>query len=202
MSREFASTLAKWVGRTGVALQPLADRLILHSLQGRALSADETPVAQLDPGAKMRRADLWGVSQARLRNRAAYHRIHAKPAVAANMRVIFLDGWQGHLRCHDQPVINRCSPSPATAPESLSVHAPVFRPHQANASTIAFESIKRIGKLQRSLPKTRKAFNHRNPADTACRKKLPLGSCWHHWLPRNRLHTPTAAAPLKRSTTP
>jgi transposase len=44
------STLAEWVGRVGVALQPLVDRLILHLLQGRVLHADETPVAQLDPG--------------------------------------------------------------------------------------------------------------------------------------------------------
>ena len=42
------STLAEWIGRVGVALQPLLDRLILHLLQGRVLHADETPVAQLD----------------------------------------------------------------------------------------------------------------------------------------------------------
>nr|WP_292926756.1 transposase [Nitrosomonas sp.] len=44
------STLAEWVGRVGVALQPLVDRLILHLSQGRVLHADETQVAQLDPG--------------------------------------------------------------------------------------------------------------------------------------------------------
>jgi len=54
------STLAEWVGRVGVALQPLADRLILHLLQGGVLHADETPVAQLDPGrGKTQRAYLW-----------------------------------------------------------------------------------------------------------------------------------------------
>jgi hypothetical protein len=36
------STLAEWVGRVGVALQPLVDRLILHLLQGRVLHADES----------------------------------------------------------------------------------------------------------------------------------------------------------------
>ncbi len=54
------STLAEWIGRVGVALQPLVDRLILHLLQGRVLHADETPVAQLDPGSeKTQRAYLW-----------------------------------------------------------------------------------------------------------------------------------------------
>jgi len=54
------STLADWVGRVGVALQPLAERLKWHLLQGGTLHADETPVAQLDPGSgKTRKAYLW-----------------------------------------------------------------------------------------------------------------------------------------------
>lgn len=58
------STLAEWVGRTGVALQPLADRLTWHLLQGNTLHADETPVAQLDPGkGKTRKAYSQGLSQ-------------------------------------------------------------------------------------------------------------------------------------------
>ncbi|MBK7491526.1 MAG: transposase [Nitrosomonas sp.] len=59
------STLAEWVGRVGVALQPLVDRLILHLLQSRVLHADETPVAQLDPGSGKRNVPTWGVSQQR-----------------------------------------------------------------------------------------------------------------------------------------
>lgn len=53
------STLAEWVGRTGVALHPLADRLVGHLLQGNTLHADESPVAQLEPGnGKTRKAYL------------------------------------------------------------------------------------------------------------------------------------------------
>jgi len=37
------STLAEWVGRVGVALQPLVDRLIWHLLQGNTLHADDDP---------------------------------------------------------------------------------------------------------------------------------------------------------------
>ena len=44
------STLAEWVGRIGVALQPLADRLAELLRQRTILHADETPVPQLDPG--------------------------------------------------------------------------------------------------------------------------------------------------------
>ncbi|MDK2127139.1 IS66 family transposase, partial [Parachitinimonas caeni] len=53
------STLADWVGRVGVALQPLADRLAVRLKQQTVLHADETPVQQLDPGAgKTKRAYL------------------------------------------------------------------------------------------------------------------------------------------------
>lgn len=54
------STLAEWVGRIGVSLQPLADRLRALLLERGVLHADETPVAQLDPGSgKTKRAYLW-----------------------------------------------------------------------------------------------------------------------------------------------
>ena len=52
--------VAQWVGRIGVALQPLADRLAELLLERNVLHADETPVAQLDPGkGKTHRAYLW-----------------------------------------------------------------------------------------------------------------------------------------------
>jgi hypothetical protein len=54
------STLADWVGRTGVALEPLWLRLAELLRQGAVLHADETPVQQLDPGSgKTKRAYLW-----------------------------------------------------------------------------------------------------------------------------------------------
>ena len=58
--------VAQWVGRIGVALQPLAERLAELLLERSVLHADgprpatETPVAQLDPGkGKTHRAYLW-----------------------------------------------------------------------------------------------------------------------------------------------
>lgn len=49
--------LAEWVGRIGVALQPLSDRLAEILKQGHLLHADETPVQLPDPGkSKTKRA--------------------------------------------------------------------------------------------------------------------------------------------------
>lgn len=54
------TTLAEWIGAVGVALQPLVDVLRTRLLQSPVLHADETPVAQLDPGAgKTKRAYLF-----------------------------------------------------------------------------------------------------------------------------------------------
>jgi transposase len=54
------STQSQWVGRIGVGLQPLAERLGERLLQRNILHADETPVPQLDPGkGKTKRAYLW-----------------------------------------------------------------------------------------------------------------------------------------------
>ena len=57
------STLAEWVGRMGVTLQPLVDALKTDMLTYPVLHADETPVAMLEPGAgKTHRAYLWSYS--------------------------------------------------------------------------------------------------------------------------------------------
>ena len=58
------STLADWVGRLGVALEPLADRLAELQRLRPVLHADETPVQQLDPGGgKTKKAYLWALPQ-------------------------------------------------------------------------------------------------------------------------------------------
>lgn len=54
------TTLAEWIGVIGLRLQPLVDALSRKLRQSPVLHADETPVAQLDPGAgKTRRAYLF-----------------------------------------------------------------------------------------------------------------------------------------------
>jgi len=59
------STLADWVGACGVALAPLAAALKAELLLQPVLHADETPVAQLDPGAgKTKRAYLFAYRSA------------------------------------------------------------------------------------------------------------------------------------------
>ena len=121
------STLAEWVGRTGVALQPLVDRLGEKLRERSVLHADETPVQQLAPGnGKTKRAYLWAYCSSELQtqvdvdvdgdiNTQATEAAEAAEATQACPIVVFdyqagragvharafLDGWSGHLMVDD-----------------------------------------------------------------------------------------------------
>jgi len=54
------STLADWVGKSTALLEPLADAIGRHVLNGRAIFGDDTPVNMLAPGSgKTKTARLW-----------------------------------------------------------------------------------------------------------------------------------------------
>ena len=95
------STLAQWVGQSGVHLQPLVDALKADVLAHPVLHADETPVAMLDPGAgKTHRAYLWSYSV------GAFDPIKAVVYDFADSRAgrhaqAFLGEWRGTLICDD-----------------------------------------------------------------------------------------------------
>src|SRR5476649_405585 len=70
------STLAEWIGRIGVALQPLADRLAELLRQQACLHADETPVAPTLPRQRQDPARLpVGLPLWRARRRSAHRRV-------------------------------------------------------------------------------------------------------------------------------
>lgn len=54
------STLTDWVGKSTALLEPLADAIKKHVLNGQAIFADDTPVRMLAPGSgKTKTARLW-----------------------------------------------------------------------------------------------------------------------------------------------
>ncbi len=96
------STLAEWVGRIGVALQPLADRLTEMLKQREVLHADETPVQQLDPGnGKTKRAYLWAYRSNALETGPPLVVFDYQPSRSGSHARNFLAGWQGHLMVDD-----------------------------------------------------------------------------------------------------
>jgi transposase len=96
------STLSEWVGRYGVALQPLADRLAELLRQRLVLHADETPVQQLDPGkGKTKRAYLWAYRSNDLDEEPAIAVFDYQTGRSGVHARNFLDDWQGHLVVDD-----------------------------------------------------------------------------------------------------
>ena len=96
------STLAEWVGRIGVALQPLADRLTAHLLERPVLHADETPVQQLDPGnGKTKRAYLWAYMSNVLETGPPIVVFDYQTSRSGAHARNFLAGWQGALMVDD-----------------------------------------------------------------------------------------------------
>jgi transposase len=96
------STMSEWIGRMGVALQPLADRLSELLKQGAVLHADETPVQQLDPLAgKTKRAYLWAYRSNSLDGGPPIVVFDYQTSRSGQHAADFLNHWQGPLMVDD-----------------------------------------------------------------------------------------------------
>ncbi len=143
------STLAEWVGRVGVALTPLAERMAGMLKQSPVLHADETPVAQLDPGAgKTKRAYLWAYHSNRLGAGPPIVVFDYQASRAGSHAGAFLEGWRGHLMVDDYAGYKALFKSGITELACLA-HArrKFFDLYKANQSPIAQEALVRIGQL-------------------------------------------------------
>ena len=143
------STMAEWVGRIGVALQPLADRLAELLLERDVLHADETPVAQLDPGrGKTKRAYLWAYRSNVLETGPPIVVFDYQPSRAGQHARNFLCGWQGHLMVDDFGGYKALFTHGVTELGCLA-HArrKYFDLNEAQANPIAQEALRRIAAL-------------------------------------------------------
>jgi transposase len=143
------STMAEWVGRIGVALQPLADRLAELLLERDVLHADETPVAQLDPGqGKTKRAYLWAYRSNVLETGPPIVVFDYQTSRAGRHAREFLSGWQGHLMVDDYSGYKALFADGVTELGCLA-HArrKYFDLNAAQANPIAQEALRRIAAL-------------------------------------------------------
>jgi transposase len=93
------STLAEWIGAVGVALAPLVAAVRDELLTRPVLHADETPVAQLDPGAgRTKRAYIFAYRSA---DAAPLVVFDYCPSRSGRHAERFLDGWRGSLMVDD-----------------------------------------------------------------------------------------------------
>jgi transposase len=144
------STLAEWVGRIGVALAPLAERLAELLRSRSVLHADETPVRQLDPGAgKTKRAYLWAYRTNGLQTGPPIVVFDYQTSRAGEHAREFLRGWQGHLMVDDYGGYKALFAAGRIVELGCLAHArrKYFELDAAQPNPIAREALARIGKL-------------------------------------------------------
>jgi transposase len=197
------STLAEWVGRIGVALQPLADRLTWHLLQGNTLHADETPVAQLDPGSgKTKKAYLWAYRSNGLEPVPRIIVFDYQAGRSGAYARQFLGAWRGHLLVDDYGGYKamfsaRQSPSPCVE-LGCWAHArrKFFDLHQANQSPMALEALRRIGKLY-TIEAQAKELGIEARQQLRQETSQPALNALHDWLLNTRISTANGGASAK-----
>jgi transposase len=192
------STLADWVGKVGVALQPLADRLAELLRQQACLHADETPVQQLDPGrGKTKRAYLWAYRSNSLEAAPLMVVFDYQPGRAGAHAQTFLQDWQGHLMVDDYAGYKALFGNGITELACMAhVRRKFFELHVANGSAIAAEALGRIGAL---YVIERQAQDFDIEARLAYRQTQakPLLAQWQTWLILTRKTTADGSGTAK-----
>ena len=182
------STLAEWVGRIGVALQPLADRLTALLLERDVLHADETPVAQLDPGkGKTKRAYLWAYRSNVLETGPPIVLFDYQISRAGQHARDFLSGWRGYLMVDDFAGYKALFTQGVTELGCLA-HArrKFFDLHAANGNPMALEALNRIAALY-AIETQGKDLDVAARTQLRQNESLPLLQSMHDWLLRIRV---------------
>ncbi len=192
------STMAEWVGRIGVALQPLADRLAELLLEREVLHADETPVAQLDPGrGKTKRAYLWAYRSNVLETGPPIVVFDYQPSRAGHHARSFLSGWQGSLMVDDFGGYKALFAHGVTELGCLA-HArrKYFDLNAAQANSIAQEALRRIAALYVIEVQGRDMNVHER---TQLRQEhaQPLLQSMHDWLLQTRVNVANGGGTAK-----
>jgi transposase len=204
------STLADWVGRVGVALQPLSDRMAWHLRQRRSLHADETPVPQLDPGSgKTKKAYLWAYRSNDLQPGPKIIVFDYQAGRSGRYAQAFLNDWHGEVMVDDYGGYKALFASGRAHPESQRLLAPCielacwaharrkfFDLFQASQSPIAEEALRRIAELY-----VIEAEGREMSADQRQRlrtdKSQPDLTAMHDWLQQTRLKMAPNSATAK-----
>lgn len=184
------STSAEWVGQTGVALQPLADRLADLLRQRSILHADETPVAQLDPGrGKTKRAYLWAYRSNDLDGNRDPPIIvfDYQPNRSGSHAKLFLRDWRGSLMVDDFGGYKALFELGITELGCFA-HArrKFFDLHAANGSPMATYVLERIRELY-AIEREGQALDTHSRQELRQTQAKPILDALHAWLLATRI---------------
>lgn len=192
------STLAEWVGRLGVALAPLYERLIERLREGAVLHADETPVAQLDPGqGKTKRAYLWAYRSNTLGGAPPIVIFDYQPGRGGHYPQAFLKGWKGMLMVDDYAGYKALF-GPDIGELGCMAHArrKFFDLHRSSQSPVATEALQRIGELY-ALEAQARDVSSEVRAELRLRYAQPRLEALHLWLVHTRKRVADGSALAK-----
>ena len=191
------STLAQWVGQTGVQLQPLVDALREHVLAQGVIHADETPVQMLAPGEKKtHRAYVWAYSTTPFSALKAVV-YDFSPSRAGEHARNFLGTWNGKLVCDDFAGY-KASFELGITEIGCMAHArrKFFDLHAANKSQLAEQALHSIGGLyevERHAKEMSVEDRWRLRQETA----VPIAEKLHEWMLAQRELVPEGSATAK-----
>jgi transposase len=182
------STLADWVGRIGVTLQPLSDRLAQLLRERPILHADETPVQQLDPGnGKTKRAYLWAYRSNALETGPPIVVFDYQTSRSGEHARNFLAGWSGSLMVDDFGGYKQMFANGVTELACFA-HArrKYFELNQAQANPIAQEALVRIAALY-AIEAHGKGMTPIERTELRQREAMPLLKSMQAWLLATRI---------------
>jgi transposase len=196
------STLAQWVGESGVQLQPLVDALAAELLRQDVLHADETPVAMLKPGhGKTHRAYLWSYCTTQFNPMKAVVFEFADSRGGQHVRDFLRlpgtadkPGWQGKLVCDDFSGYKACFELGVTEAGCMAHARRKFHELWANhQSPIGEQALKFFGELydvERDVADTDSIVR----LEARRRRSRPVADALHQWMWQQRQKIPDGSA--------
>ena len=191
------STLAQWVGQTGVQLQPLVDALREAVLAQRVVHADETPVQMLAPGEKKtHRAYVWAYCTTPFTALKAVV-YDFSPSRAGEHARNFLGAWSGKLVCDDFAGY-KASFELGITEIGCMAHArrKFFDLHVANKSQLAEQALHSIGGLY-EVERQAKEMSDEDRKRLRQEKAAPIAGKLHEWMLAQRELVPEGSATAK-----
>ncbi|KWS30931.1 IS66 family transposase [Pseudomonas syringae] len=188
------STLAQWVGMTGVQLQPLVNALPDVVLGQQIIHADETPVQMLAPGSKKtHRSYVWAYATSQFSDLAAVV-YDFSPSRAGEHARNFLQGWKGKLVCDDFGGYKASFELGVTEIVCMAhARCKFFELHATNKSTLAEQALRYIQLLYEIESEVRDL-----EPDLRCRirqeKAVPVMDMLHAWMIAQRDLVPEGSA--------
>ena len=191
------STLAQWVGQTGVQLQPLVEALREAVLAQRVVHADETPVQMLAPGEKKtHRAYVWAYCTTPFSALKAVV-YDFSPSRAGEHARNFLGTWNGKLVC-DGFAGYKAGFEGGITEIGCMAHArrKFFDLHVANKSQLAEQALHSIGGLY-EVERRAKEMSDEDRWRLRQEMAIPIAEKLHEWMLAKRELVPEGSATAK-----